>query len=99
VIGAASAPTISGIEGFLPTKYDAVYPATPISAAEADLEGTKYSDVLTKYVVVGGDLDKLIADLNTRYNAALEKARADGTTNIEADPSFDASKLQGSLAK
>ncbi|MBB6635941.1 extracellular solute-binding protein [Cohnella thailandensis] len=99
VIEAASSPSTPGIEGFLPTKYDALYPDTPLTATEAALEGTKYGDVLTKYVVVGGDLDKLIEDLNTRYNAALAKARADGTTKIEADPDFDASKLQGALAQ
>ncbi|THF75349.1 ABC transporter substrate-binding protein [Cohnella fermenti] len=99
VIEAAATPSIPGIEGFLPTKYDAIYPATPITATEAALEGTKYADVMTKYVVVGGDLDKLIEDLNTRYNTALAKARADGTTKIEADPDFDAAKLQGSLAQ
>lgn len=99
VIQAAATPSLPGIEGFLPTKYDALYPATPLTATEADLEGTKYGDVLTKYVITGGDLDKLLADLNTRYNAALAKARADGTTKIQADPSFDASKLQGTLAQ
>lgn len=39
-----------------------------------------------------------MSDLNTRYNAALEKAKAAGDT-IEADPGFNAANLQGSLVE
>jgi multiple sugar transport system substrate-binding protein len=94
----AGKPNIKGIEGFMPTEYDGIYPATPLSIVETKLEGLKMSDAFTKYIFAGGDLDAIVADLNTRYNNALKTARADGLTNIEADPAFDAKKLQGSLS-
>ncbi|MBW4082091.1 ABC transporter substrate-binding protein [Paenibacillus sp. S150] len=98
VAAAAKAPDIAGIEDFLPTKLDAIYPATPLIITEGRLEGTKKVDVFNKYIFDGGDLDKELQDLNTRYNAALEKAKAAGDTDIEAQPDFNAGSLQGSLA-
>ncbi|MFD0693372.1 ABC transporter substrate-binding protein [Paenibacillus sp. GCM10027628] len=99
VISSAKKPQINGIEGFLPTKYDAIYPADPTSPAESKLEGAKFTEAFIKYMLNGGDLNQIITDLNTRYNASLDKAKSAGLTNIEADPNFDAQKLQGSLAK
>ncbi|MNC42468.1 Bacterial extracellular solute-binding protein [compost metagenome] len=95
----AKAPDIAGIEDFLPTKLDGIYPATPMVISEGRLEGLKKVDVFNRYIFGGGDLDKELQDLNTRYNAALEKAKAAGDTDIEAQPDFDAGSLQGSLAK
>lgn len=95
----AKAPDVPGIEGFLPTKYDAIYPAAPIIISEGRLEGPKKSDVFMKYILNGGNLDEAIQDLNKRYNAALEKAKAAGDTKVKAIPDFDAGKLQGTLAK
>jgi multiple sugar transport system substrate-binding protein len=89
----AKKPDIPGIDGFLPTKYDILYPATPTTATHSKLEGLKYQDAFTKYILVGGELDKVIADLNTRYNSALDKARASGDTKVQAIPDFDAAKL------
>ncbi|WP_042200205.1 ABC transporter substrate-binding protein [Paenibacillus camerounensis] len=97
VAAAAKAPDIAGIEYFLPTKFDGIYPATPFGATEGRLEGTKKMDVFNRYIFTGGDLDKEIQDLNTRYNAALEKAVAAGDTTVEAQPDFSAADLQGSL--
>ncbi|AIQ32911.1 MULTISPECIES: ABC transporter substrate-binding protein [unclassified Paenibacillus] len=99
VAAAAKAPDIPGIEDFLPTKYDGIYPATPFTATEGRLEGTKKMDVFNRYIFTGGDLDKDLQDLNTRYNAALDKAKAAGDTTIEAQPDFSAASLQGSLVK
>ncbi|MEK4061352.1 MULTISPECIES: hypothetical protein [Paenibacillus] len=98
VAAAAKAPDIPGIENFLPTKFDAIYPATPLVTTEGRLEGTKKVDVFNKYIFDGGDLDKELQDLNTRYNAALEKAKAAGDTTVEAQPDFSSASLQGSLA-
>lgn len=97
----AKAPNVPSIEGFLPTKFDAIYPATPIVITEGRVEGMKKSDVFTKYIFDPSEmnLDQAIEDLNKRYNAALEKSKAAGDTKAAADPSFDAAKLQGSLAK
>lgn len=99
VAAKAKAPDIQGIEYFLPTKYDGIYPATPLVSTEGRLEGTKKADVFNRYIFSGGDLDAMLQDLNTRYNAALDKARAAGDTQIQAQPDFSAASLQGSLAK
>lgn len=95
----AKKPSIPGIEGFLPTKFDALYAPTPLSVTEAKVEGIKSGNAITKYMLDGGNVDQMLSDLTTRYNAALEKARAAGDTKIKANPSFDPNKLQGSLAK
>lgn len=92
-------PEIKGIEGFLPKKYDALYPANPTVATESQVEGSKWAEEFSKFVLAGGDVDKVITDLNTRYNDALKKARESGLTTIEADPSFSSVNLQGKLSK
>lgn len=99
ITATAKKANIPGIEGFNPTKYDAIYPAAPTLIIESKVEGMKKSDALTKYMIQGGDLDQVIKDLNARYNAALEKAKASGDTQAKADPAFDSAKLQGTLAK
>ncbi|WP_317981227.1 ABC transporter substrate-binding protein [Paenibacillus glycanilyticus] len=60
---------VKGFEYFMPTQYDGILPPTP----SLTVEGKKYNDEFAKYIIDGGDLDKTIADLNNRYNAALEK--------------------------
>lgn len=96
----AGKPELAGIEGFLPTQYDGIYPATPLSITETKLEGKKMADVFIEYILTGNqELDAAIDDLNARYAKALEAARAEGLTNIEADPSFSAKSLQGSLGQ
>ncbi|QYR20313.1 extracellular solute-binding protein [Paenibacillus sp. sptzw28] len=98
VLSGGTKPNIPGIEGFLPNKYDAIYPANPSAVTESSLEGMKWSDTFAKYVLTGGNLDAIIQDLNKRYNDSLAKARAAGKTKIEADPGFDATALLGKLA-
>lgn len=96
----AGKPELKGIDGFLPTKYDGIYPATPLSISETKLEGKKAADYLTEYILTGSqDLEAVITDLNDRYAKALSAARSEGLTNIEADPSFSAQKLQGTLGQ
>ncbi len=99
VLEHATKPTIPGIAGFLPRKYDALYPANPLSATESQVEGPKWTEDFVKYVLTGGDVDGIINDLNTRYNAALKQARDSGLTTIKADPSFSSAKLEGKLSK
>lgn len=99
VNASAAKPSIPGIEGFLPTKFDALYAPTPLNLIEGKVEGVKSGNIFTKYMLEGGDLDAMLSDLTTRYNAALEKERAAGTTKSKANPNFDPSKLQGTLAK
>ncbi|WP_248927479.1 ABC transporter substrate-binding protein [Paenibacillus hamazuiensis] len=99
VNAAAKKPTMPGIEGFLPSKFDGLYAPAPTGVTEAKVEGTKTGDTVLKYMLNGGDVDKVLSDLTARYNAALEKARAAGDTKMKANPGFDPGKLQGSLAK
>lgn len=99
VAATAGKPEIPGIEYFLPTAYDGIYPATPMGVTEGRVEGTKKGDVFNRYIFEGGDLDSQLEDLNVRYNAALEKAKAAGDTTIEAQPDFNASSMQKSLAE
>ncbi|MDQ0170895.1 ABC transporter substrate-binding protein [Paenibacillus tundrae] len=98
VLSSGKKPSIPGIEGFLPKRYDAIFPANPGVVTESSLEGTKWTDAFSIFVFTGGDIDNVIKDLDSRYNAALEKTKAAGLTNISADPSFDSSKLQGKLS-
>lgn len=98
VLSSGKKPNIPGIEGFLPKRYDAIFPANPGVVTESSLEGTKWTDAFSIFVFTGGDIDNVIKDLNSRYNTALEKTKAAGLTNIGADPSFDSSKLQGKLS-
>ncbi|WP_138755945.1 ABC transporter substrate-binding protein [Paenibacillus sinopodophylli] len=96
----AGKPELAGIEGFLPTKYDGIYPATPISITETKLEGKKFTDVFIEYILTGNqELGTAIADLNARYGKALEAARKEGLTNVKANPSFSAKSLQGTLGE
>ncbi len=98
VLKNAKKPTIPGIAGFLPRKYDALYPANPMSATDSQVEGSKWTDEFIKYILTGGDLNQIVTDLNTRYNAGLKQARDTGLTNIQADPSFNSKNLEGKLS-
>ncbi|WP_438445459.1 ABC transporter substrate-binding protein [Gorillibacterium sp. sgz5001074] len=95
VLAVAKKPNIPGMELFVPTKYDAMYPVVP----SVTPEGKNLGDEAFKYILDGGDLDKVINDLNTRYNAALDKAKQAGTVKNQPDPNFDPAKLQGTLVK
>ncbi|GAA3413871.1 ABC transporter substrate-binding protein [Paenibacillus hodogayensis] len=87
----AGKPDIPGMEGFLVGKLDSLWPVSP----NVTPEGANYADAFFKYVVGGGDLQKITDDLNTRYNAALTKAVEKGSVQAKPDPTFDPGKLQG----
>jgi len=89
----AKAPELGGVEGFLMSKYDALWPLAPT----VTVEGLNYGDAFLKYVLAGGNLDQIADDLTKRYNAALDKAVASGDETVTPDPSFDPLKLQGTL--
>lgn len=93
VAAKAAAPELSGVEGFLINKYDALWPVPPA----VTIEGLNYGDAFMKYILVGGNLDETIQDLNARYNAALDKAVAAGEVTVQPDASFDPLKLQGTM--
>ncbi|WP_027085616.1 ABC transporter substrate-binding protein [Cohnella panacarvi] len=89
----ANTPAINGVEGFLLTQYDALWPLPPT----VTVQGLNYGDAFFKYVLSGGSLDDIVADLNKRYNEALDKAVAAGETKAVVDPGFDPAKLQGTM--
>ncbi|NIK79557.1 multiple sugar transport system substrate-binding protein [Paenibacillus castaneae] len=95
IVAQSKDPKIPGIEGFLPTQYDGLWPISP----KVTVEGTDFPNLFIKYAISGGDLDKMITDVNTRYNAALDKARASGDVTTEAMPDFNAKSMQGMLVK
>jgi ABC-type sugar transport system, periplasmic component len=88
---------IYGLDYFLPTKYDAMWPVVPTGFLTVD--GLKFADAFWKYILTGGNWDDVVKDLNDRYNSALEKAISSGEIKDMKDPSFDASKLQGTLSQ
>ncbi|RXZ83692.1 extracellular solute-binding protein [Paenibacillaceae bacterium] len=90
VLNGAKVPDIAGMEYFIPTKFDGNWPVQP----SITLEGKAVWDEFMKYILVGGDFQSIVTDLNTRYNAALDKAIQDGTTTAEPDPSFDPRSFQ-----
>jgi multiple sugar transport system substrate-binding protein len=90
----AKAPEINGVEGFLVTKNDALWPIPPT----VTVQGLNYGDAFLKYMLTGGSIDDTITDLNKRYNEALDKAVAAGEVTVTANPSFDPVKLQGTLS-
>lgn len=89
----AKKPDIKGIEGFLLTQNDALWPVPPA----VTVQGLNYGDAFLKYLLDNGSAEKVIEDLNTRYNAALAKSIASGDVKVTADPNFDPMKLQGTL--
>lgn len=93
VAAKAQAPDLNGVEGFLVTEYDALWPIPPA----VTVEGLNYGDAFLKYILSGGSLEEITNDLNTRYNNALEKAIAAGEVTVTTDPDFDPIKLQGTM--
>lgn len=95
VSAVAAKPEVNGIDGFLPNKYDGVWPVYPTVA----VQGTKSDDAFFKYMLSGGDLDAIINDLNTRYNAALDSAIASGEVKAEPMADFNPLDLAGQYAE
>lgn len=91
IVEQAQKPDIAGMDGFLVGEHDSLWPATPTVTPE----GATYADAFFKYMLSGGDPKAITEDLNTRYNAALDKAVEKGEVTVTPDPDFDPSKPQG----
>jgi multiple sugar transport system substrate-binding protein len=91
IVEKAKNADIPGMEGFLISKMDSMWPVSPTVTPE----GANYGDTFFKYMLTGGDLKKITEDLNTRYNAALAKDVEKGSVKVAPNPTFDPSKLQG----
>lgn len=85
----ANEPDIYGMDGFLMTKYDTLWPVPPTVVPE----GRNYTDTFFRFMIEGGDIDQIIEELSRDYNEALDKAIANGEVSVEPDPSFDPSQL------
>ncbi|RAV01689.1 ABC transporter substrate-binding protein [Paenibacillus sp. YN15] len=75
---------------------DQVWPPVPTAVKP---EGNDMYFSMTAVITGSTDADKVIADLNTRYNAALDKAVADGKTKRIQYPDFNPASPSKSLAK
>lgn len=76
---------------------DSLWPTPP---AGVTVEGESYYNVFAGHILgIPGyeDLDALAIDLNTRYNAALDKGIADGTVKELVYPNFDPMNPTGSM--
>ncbi len=71
-------PDRPGFAGFADTTLDRVYPYEAPVQVEGDGFGTVMNNVLNGAV----DIDTAIADLDARYNAAVEKGVADGDFDL-----------------
>lgn len=91
IVAQAKTPDMYAIEDFMPTKYDAMWPVFPWVAPE----GQSYADAFFHYMLEGGDLEAIIADVNKRYNEAVKKEVEKGTVTVTPDPDFNAADLQG----
>ena len=60
---------IGRMADFAPVPYEDMYPAAP----SVTVAGDPYAVALWNVVVSGGDVDKVIADLNKSYNEALDR--------------------------
>lgn len=85
----ANDPAINGIQYFIPTEKDALWPASPNIKAE----GLSYGEVFFRYMLSGGNIDDIVNDLNQRYNQALQKGIERGDITLKADSAFDPAKL------
>lgn len=60
---------IGRLADFAPVPYEDMYPAAPA----VSIAGDNYAKTIWNCIANGTDIDKTIADLNKRYNEALEK--------------------------
>lgn len=95
VLENADIPDVENVEGFLPTKYDALMPVPPVHS----VQGRSYQDAFVAYMLTGGNLDEIINDLNSRYNAGLQQAVKSGSVELEIDPDFSYKDQQGMFVK
>ena len=77
VIQKAKKSEMKGMDGFLPTKYDAFLPPCP-SEKSLQIEGKPYNDIFAGVIMGAVDFDKEIGGLNKKYNDALQAAIKDG---------------------
>ncbi|MDI9455593.1 MAG: extracellular solute-binding protein [Spirochaetota bacterium] len=70
---------------FAPVPYEGLYPSVPA----VTVAGDNYAVSIWNAIVNGSDVDRLIADLNKRYNEALERDLKIGKVKRIVIPNFD----------
>ncbi len=76
VKNAKNKPTTKNFDAFADISDAYLYPLTP--KGDLKLEGDSVENVLAKLIIQGGDIKGGLADLDKRYNDALDKAVAKG---------------------
>jgi multiple sugar transport system substrate-binding protein len=82
----AEPPTVKKWPAIKFTRYDKIYPPIPIGVQP---EGQDMYTVFMAIIYGMVDVDKSLADLNVRYNAAYNKAIKDGKTTRIKYPQFN----------
>lgn len=77
---------IGRLADFAPVYYENLYPSIP----SVTVAGDSYAVAIWNCIVSGSDVDKCIADLNKRYNEALEKDIKLGKVKRVVIKDFDA---------
>lgn len=88
VVATAGKPEMAGMEYFLKTDNDRKWPYRP-QEKNLTLDGEKFNDIFAAVIMGKTDFDKVVSDMNKRYNAALDAAIAAGTEKEEKIPDFD----------
>lgn len=83
--GKIDATKVGRLADFALKDYEDVYPSTP----SITVEGDNYSTVFWNVILGNIDADSAIADLNTRYNDALERGLANGSCKRLVIADFD----------
>mgnify|MGYP004673972259 CR=1 FL=1 len=69
IMGVVDTSQMGRLADFAPVSYEGLYPSVPA----VSYAGDDYAKTIWNCIVNGTDVDKCIADLNKRYNEALEK--------------------------
>ncbi len=79
------------------TDDDKIWPNTPLNVTPEGLDMYSVFAAIIYGVDEFNDIDKALADLDVRYNAAYEKAIADGTSKLIKYEKFDVKNPAASL--
>jgi multiple sugar transport system substrate-binding protein len=89
IVEKAAKSELYGVEGFQIMDREAIWPISP----SVTPEGKNAFDAFFEYMLVGGDLNAIVNNLNKSYNAALEKAVSNGTVTVNPMPDFTPESL------
>lgn len=94
VVQKSQKPVMKGMDGFAPTKNDAIYPSVPAERS-LKIEGKPFNDIFAAIILNGADFDKEVDGINKKYNDALQAAIKDGSMKDLKNPNFDPASIFG----